>query len=180
MKALFKITVPALAVVLAGCTTSSQVQELIDASHRDQLETGQAHAASIDLLKKSSITALENGKANTDSIAILQKQVEKLLAQQEAIKNYAEASKVMSAANTVKVADLEAVVAELKEAIDKTVAELSEIDQLQETVMMQHYQAIADSAAAAIQTLKLDGSTATNDLPARFDDPFEIAAPAVK
>ncbi len=172
--------VPVLAIALAGCTTSSKVQELIDASYRDQLQKCEAQDASINLLRKSSVTALEKGKANTDSIAILQKQVDKLLAQQQAIQNYAEASKVMSAANTVKVADLEAELGELKDALDKTVARLSEIDQLQEKVMIQHYQTIADSAAAAIETLKIDGSTATNGIPAQLDSPVEIGAPAVR
>lgn len=176
MKSLFVI-VPALAFAIAGCTTSSQVQEMIDASHRDYLQKSEAHETSINVLKQSSVTSLEKGKANAASIGALEKQMEEVLQRQNIVQGYAEASKVMSAANTVKVSDLEAEMVATKESLEETVARLSEIDQLQEEVMIRHYQLIADSATAAIDALKAKGISSTNDVPAKLDEPIEIVAP---
>jgi hypothetical protein len=177
MNSVLRIAGMAWIVVVAGCATSSHVQEMIDASHQDYLQQSEERDASINLLKESSVASLEKAKANADSIAVLEKQVQKLLTQQDSVKGHAEASKVMSAANTVKIADLGAEVAELAESVKKTLARLSEIDQLQEGVMIRYYSAIAESAAAAAETLKADGSTATNNVPAQLDQPIEIVAP---
>ncbi|HSR88314.1 MAG TPA: hypothetical protein VLL07_05130 [Pontiella sp.] len=43
MKSWNLIMILSLAAVLSGCTTSSQVQEMIDASHQDYLDRMDAH-----------------------------------------------------------------------------------------------------------------------------------------
>jgi hypothetical protein len=176
MKSLFAV-VAVLSIAVTGCTTSSKVQEMIDASHRDYLQKAESYDASINLLKQSSIASLEKGKANSDAIIGLERQMKDVLGRQKTVQENADASKVMSAANTVKVADLEVELDELRESIEKTVDRLSDIDQLQEEVMVRHYQLIADSASAAIDALQAAGASSTNDIPVPLDEPIEIVAP---
>jgi len=177
MKIIYSIPVLAFSVIVAGCATSSQVQEMIDSSNRDYQAKSESHEASIDLLKKSSMLSQEKVKENADTVVVLQARLEEAVTHLETIKGYAEASKVLSAANTVKVADLEASAKASQEAIDETTRRLAEIDRLYEKVMVQHYQAIADSANAAIESLKADGVTATTHEPVNLDEPIEIIAP---
>ncbi|VGO16840.1 hypothetical protein PDESU_05432 [Pontiella desulfatans] len=166
-----------LAAVLAGCATSSQVQEMIDASHQDYLTKAESHDASIEVLKKSAMTGLEKSKTNGEALASLEVQLGDIITQLKIIKGYAEASKVMSAANTVKVADLDVQVQKNTEADAAAMELLMKFDKLYEGVMIAHYQTIADSANAAIESLKNGGWHSTSNAPVNLDEPIEILAP---
>ena len=65
MKSLNPIIILSLAAVISGCATSSQVQEMIDASHQDYLNRMDAHENSIDVLKKSAIMARNSTTAGS-------------------------------------------------------------------------------------------------------------------
>ena len=171
------IAVPALALVLAGCTTSSQVQEIIDQTHRDYLEQSGAHEASIEVLKQSSMAALERSKKNSESIAALSVDMQEVLERIKVVQGYADASKVMSAANTVKVSDFEHELEVFRETLETTHARMLEVDAIQEEVAIRHYQSIVDAACRAIDTLKANGLGATNQVSATLEDPIEIIAP---
>jgi ABC-type transporter Mla subunit MlaD len=161
----------------SGCATSSKVQEMIDASQQDYSDTIKAHGDSINLLKQSSMKALEQNEAQADELNALQKQLEAALAQLKPMQGNAEAAKVMSAANTVKVAELGDAVQASQEAINETVEKMETIDRLFEEVMISHYRNIADSANAAIAALQADDVATTNGAPAGLAEPIEIVAP---
>jgi len=177
MKTTYSIAMLGLLLFVAGCATSSQVQEMIDASHRDYLTTSKTHAASINVLKQSSVVALEQNKEQADILVALQKQLDAALAQLKVMKGNAEAAKVMSAANTVKVAELADAVLANEEANNETAEKMDTIDNLHEEVMIRHYQMIADSAAAAIAALQVDDVATGNGEPAGLAEPIEIVAP---
>lgn len=177
MKAAYSIALAGLAMVVAGCATSSQVQEMIDASHRDYLTQAESHDASIEVLKKSAMTGLEKSQENSEMLVALQTRMDEAITQQKTIQGYAEASKVMSAANTVKVAELEEELRTNAESDAENQERLTTIDKLYESVMIAHYQMIADSANAAIESLKADGVAANTNAPVNLDEPIEIVAP---
>ena len=177
MKTTHLLTMLGLLMLAAGCTTSSQVQEMIDASHRDYLATAKAHGDSIDVLKQSSVTVLKQNEDQADVLVSLQKQLEATLAQLKPMQGNMEAAKVMSAANTVKVAELGDAVLANNEAINETAEKMNTMDKLFEEVMISHYQMIADSAAAAIATLRVDDVATTNGATAGLAEPIEIVAP---
>ena len=92
----------------------------------------------------------------------------------------AEAAKVMSAANTVKVADLEVTSSDAKEALAMNIARMITIDDVYRTVMLEHFQQIADNANAAIADLKIGlepPSRKAAKKPANFGESIEIVAP---
>ncbi|WP_372807108.1 hypothetical protein [Pontiella sp.] len=165
------------AALLAGCATSSQVQEMIDASHRDYLTKVEAHDASIDVLKKSAMTGLEKSKENGAQLAELQVTMEKVLEELKIVKGYAEASKLMSAANTVKLNGLDGRLSANEKQDQAMKDELSAFDRLYENVMLDHYQRVADSAHAVIEALKAEGCLASTNAPVNLDKPIEIVAP---
>ena len=177
MKILYSTTALAVTMILAGCASTSQVQEMIDASHRDYLNRADAHEASIDVLKKSAMTGLETSKENAATIIQLQTDLEEASTRLKIIQGYAEASKILSAANTVKVADLEDSMLTNHELTEATTKRLAEIDTLYEEVMVAHYQLIVDSATAAIESLQENGSIANTNAPVQLDAPIEIVAP---
>lgn len=177
MKTILSIPLLGLFLLTGGCATKSQVQEMIDASHRDYLDTSKAHEKSIDVLKQSSVAALEENEQQADTLVSLQKQLEAALAQLKPMQGNAEAAKVMSAANTVKVAELSDAMLANEEAIDETVERMNTIDNLFEEVMIGHYQRIADSATTAIAALQADDVVATNGVSPGLAEPIEIVAP---
>jgi len=150
---------------------------MIDASHRDYRTTSEAHEASINVLKQSSVATSEQNKEHADTLTSLQKQLDAALAQLKVMKGNAEAAKVMSAANTVKVAELGDAMLANQEAINETTERMESIDNLFERVMIDHYQMIADSATAAIAALQVDDVASTNGAPAGLAEPIEIVAP---
>ncbi|MEN8255962.1 MAG: hypothetical protein ABFR33_10900 [Verrucomicrobiota bacterium] len=177
MKTAYSTTTLGLLLLAAGCTTSSKVQEMIDASHRDYRATSEAHEASINVLKQTSVAALGENAAQADAITSLQKQLDAALAQVKVMLGNAEAAKVMSAANTVKVAELADAVLANNEANNETAEKMDTIDNLHEEVMIRHYQMVADSAAAAIAALQVDDVATDNGEPTGLAEPIEIVAP---
>jgi hypothetical protein len=171
------MSILSLLLFLTGCTTSKQVQEMIDASYQDHTAKMKAHDASIDVLKQSSVKTLEQNQQQADAMVSLQKQIDAALAQLKPMQGNAEAAKVMSAANTVKVAELSDAMLANQEAIDETVEKMNTMDNLFEEVMIGHFQMIAESAAAAIATLQADDVATTNGIPAGLAEPIEIVAP---
>ena len=177
MKTIYSMSMLSLLLFLTGCTTSKQVQEMIDASYQDHTAKMKAHDASIDVLKQSSVKTLEQNQQQADAMVSLQKQIDAALAQLKPMQGNAEAAKVMSAANTVKVAELSDAMLANQEAIDETVEKMNTMDNLFEEVMIGHFQMIAESAAAAIATLQADDVATTNGIPAGLAEPIEIVAP---
>jgi len=177
MKPIYALVISMMAAVLAGCATSSQVQEMIDASHKDYSAQVKAHTDSIAILKKSAVTGLEKSSDNAERLAELEKRIEALIKQAAIIQDLANASKVMSAENTVKISNLADRVASNQEESGKMFARLNEIDRLYEEVLILQYQAIVDSASAAIESLKADGFSASTNAPVKLNDPIEIVAP---
>jgi hypothetical protein len=178
MKVRYSLAFLGFSALLAGCATSSQVQEMIDVSHRDYLTKVEAHEATIDVLKKSAMTGLEKSKGNAAQLAELQVTMQQVLGELKIVKGYAEASKLMSAANTVNLNSLD-VRLNANEKQDKAMKEeLSAFDRLYESVLLGHYQMVADSANAAIEALKAEGMLASSNAPVNLDEPIEIVAPA--
>ncbi|MDF7823311.1 hypothetical protein P4B35_04750 [Pontiellaceae bacterium B12227] len=177
MKLFKRISVLGMAVVISGCATSSQVQEMIDASYREQTDRMDSHGTSIDVLKTSAMTNLEKGQEHAELLDKLEARLAELSAQVKMNKGFAEASKVMSAANTVKVAELDEMLKENSAADEETKARLMEIDRLYEGVMISHYQMIAESANKAIEDLKSSGWIGSSNAPVQIDEPIEIVAP---
>lgn len=177
MKKIYLTGAVCLAAVLAGCTTSSKVQEMIDASHQDYSVRLDGHQDSINVLKQSAMKGLEKSKTNADAVAELQVDLQAIRAKLQELKDSAEASKIMSAANTVKMSELESAVAENHRQVDETVARLAEIDKLFENVMLRHYEMIVQSANEAMSSLKAESLPAEAATPVKLDEPIEIIAP---
>ena len=177
MKTISTIAMAGTLALVAGCTTSSQVQEMIDAANRDSSDKSAAHEASIDVLRKSSMAALEKGLGNAEAVAALQRQMQETTVALETVKRYAEAAKLMSAANTVKVADLVDAMVANKEDLDESIAQLRADDTVFKEVMTRHYKMMAENAEAAIETLRAEGGDAENGEPIAMGEPIEIVAP---
>ena len=172
MKTVSAIAMAGILALVAGCTTSSQVQQMIDVANRDGIDKSAAHEASIDVLRKSSMAALEKGMGNAEALATLQQQLQEVTATLAALDRH-----VMSAANTVKVADLGDDVAANKEGFDESIAQLRAVDTVLREVMTRHYKMVAVSAAAAIDTLEAGGGDAETAEPIAMGEPIEIVAP---
>ena len=177
MKLLKLIAVLGMVATVSGCATSSQVQEMIDSSYREQTDRVDSHEESIDVLKTSAMTSLEKSQKNSSRLVQIAAQFEDIQAQVKTNKGFAEASNVMSAANTVKLAEVEELLKTNTEADAETRDRLVEIDRLYEAVMISHYQMIADSANKAIDDLKSSGWIGSSNAPVQIDEPIEIVAP---
>jgi hypothetical protein len=177
MKFIHSMMAMVLIAYLTGCASTSQVQEMIDASHRDYSGQLAAHDESITVLKKSAMAGLEQSSNNTEQLVELERKVAGLIQQQAVIQDLANASRVMSAENTVKISGLSEIVTANKEEHDKVIALMAEIDKLYEQVLIQQFQDIADSANAAIESLRKDGLSAQTNAPVKLDEPIEIVAP---
>jgi hypothetical protein len=177
MKFLNPVMILILAAVLSGCTTSSTVQEMIDASHQDYLDRMASHEKSIGVLKKSAMAGLEKSKENASQIQELQSRLDAALKQMTVVQRNADASKLMSASNTVKVDELDEFMTDYQEKTDKIISKMGDIDELYEKVLIEQYRIISDSAQAAIAALEADGFSATTNAPVELDLPIEIVAP---
>jgi hypothetical protein len=177
MKQMYAMTVAALGFLLVGCATTSQVQEMIDASNRDYQKNDAAQQNSIEILKKSSLTALEKTKSNSESLSELKAQLDTVLEQLKLIQGYADAAKIMSAANTVKVSDLSVAVDENRAFVDDAIEQKEAVDKLHEEVLMRHCQMLIDSANSIMETLTANGVSASSAEPVELDEPIEIVAP---
>lgn len=167
-----------IALFLNGCMSAAKVQEQIDASNVDYTDRLDAHDSSIDVLRQSALTSLEKSKENAALLEQIQAELVEMNKQIKTNKGFAEASKVMSAANTVKVAELDEELSVNSEADAETKERMMEIDKLYESVMIAHYQKIVDSATEAVELLKNDGWMGGTNAPVNIDEPIEIVAPA--
>lgn len=107
----------------------------------------------------------------------LQTRLDAVLKQITVVQRNADASKLMSASNTVKVDELDEFITDYQEKTDKIISRMGAIDKLYEQVLIQQFQIISDSAKAAIDSLKADGFSATTNAPVKLDLPIEIVAP---
>ena len=171
-----------LVITLAGCATSSQVQEMIDASQSDFLKKSAENARSVDVLKQTAKASLEKDSEHTAIMRELKKQLAAATAALESLQATVEATKVMSADSIVKMSELKEAVAGNKSVMDVQIEKMRAIDDLYETVLIGHYQRIADSANAAVVSLRADNkpddaeSVIQRD-PIPLAEPIEIVAP---
>ena len=177
MKPIYMISALGLGLLLAGCTTSTKVQEMIDASYQDYQSQLQAHQESIDVLKQSAMASLEKSASNTVRIEKIEEQIDNMITQMIIVQDLANAAKVMSAANTVKVSDIEDRLSGYIETNSKDLSRMSDIDQLYEEVLISQFKQISASANAAIEALASNGYSATTNTPIDLDEPIEIMAP---
>lgn len=171
-----------LLVALTGCTTSSKVQEMIDASQRDFLQKSAENANSIGVLKQTAKDSLEKDREHAARMKELTEQLAKTTATLDELQSTAEAVKVMSANSVVQMAELKKTVGGNKESVEAYVEKMRAIDDLYEQVMISHFQTIADSASAAVASLQADYKPDEVDpvlqkeiLP--LAEPIEIVAP---
>ena len=178
MKLTTVLAMSGMALLFAGCASTSSVQEMIDASHKDYTDRLDSHEASIDVLRQSAMASLEKSKENAALLVEIQAELVEINEQIKVNKGFAEASKVMSAANTVKVAELDERLDENTASDAEAKERLMEIDKLYEGVMIAHYQKIIASATEAMELLKNDGWTGSTNAPVNIDESIEIMAPA--
>ncbi|QBG48439.1 hypothetical protein EGM51_13925 [Verrucomicrobia bacterium S94] len=179
MKTTTVTAVLGITVLMSGCASTSKVQEMIDANQKHYVNRLDSHEASIDVLKQTAMASLEKAKANAELLEKIQAELVKMNRQMKVNKGFAEASKVMSAANTVKVAELDERLTQNTLGDEETKERLMEIDRLYEGVMIAHYEKIVESASEAIELLKSEGWTGSTNAPVAIDEPIEIVAPTV-
>ena len=177
MKIVESMAVLAAAGMLTGCATSSQVEQMIMDANSNRDAQIQAHEESLSVLRETAKVGLEKSTANTKLMNGVLQKMDEILEQMAVVQELANASKVMSAANTVKVSGLEEKVAEQREESDQAIARMAEIDKLYEAVLIRQFQQIADSANAAVASLREKGLSTTTNAPVKLDDPIQIVAP---
>lgn len=178
MKMTTTLAVLGLTALFTGCASTSKVEEMIAANQQDYTDRLDSHEASIDVLKQSAMTSLEKSKENAAILEEIRAELIEMNQQIKVNKGFSEASKVMSAANTVKVAELDERLTANTEADGVTKERLMEIDKLYEGVMIAHYERIVEAATDAIELLKNDGWAGSTNAPVAIDEPIEIVAPA--
>jgi len=182
MKISNAILAGSLLITLTGCATSSKVQEMIDASQQDFLKKSTKNADSINVLKQTAKASLEKDSEHAAIMRELKKQLAEATAALETLQATVEATKVMSADSIVKMSELKEAVAGNKSVMDVQIEKMRAIDDLYETVLIGHYQRIADSANAAVVSLRADNkpddaeSVIQRD-PIPLAEPIEIVAP---
>ncbi len=171
-----------LVLALAGCTTSSQVQEMIDSSQQDFLEKSSKNAASIDVLKQTAKASLENDSKHSATIKELQKQLAETSAALDTVSSNLEAMKVMAASSVVRMSELQEAIDGNKTVMDVYIEKMRANDQLYEKVLTEYFRQIADSANASLASLQstnqLDQAVpAVQRKPIPMAEPIEIEAP---
>jgi hypothetical protein len=180
MKTILNLAATGAFILLTGCATSSEVQEMINASHQDYLKKSAQYDASIAILKKSAATSLAQNRAQSKELDGVREQLAQASATVKVLQGNAEAAKVMSAANTVKVADLEMTSTDAQKALAMNITRMIAVDEIYKNVMLNHFQQIVDTANASIADLKIGlepASTTSTKKPAPISESFEIVAP---
>ncbi len=182
MKILNTMLACGLIITLAGCATSSKVQEMIDASQQDFLKKSTQNADSINVLKKTAKASLEKDSEHTAIMRDLKKQQEDAMAVLKSLQAAVEAAKVMTASSVVTMSEMKQTVGGNKASMDTQFERMRAIDDLYEKVMLTHFQMIADSANAAIASLQADNKPDEADAviqrkPISLDEPIEIVPP---
>ncbi len=182
MEVLNKMLAAGLMITLAGCATSSQVQEMIDASQQDFLQKSEENAASIDVLKQTAKASLEKDGEHVAIMEELQKQLTAAAAALESVSTTAEATKLLSASSVVKIAEMQEAIDGNKTVMDVYIEKMRENDELYEKVLIEHFQQLADSANALLAALQAASEPAAVEPPIQRDpipvaEPIEIIAP---
>jgi len=171
-----------LALALAGCTTSSQVQEMIDASQQDFLKKSRENTASIDVLKQTAKASLENDSEHAATIRELQKQLAEASTALGTMSSNLEAVKVMAASSVVRMSELQEAIDGNKTVMDVYIEKMRANDQLYEKVLTEYFRQIADSANASLAALQSTNQLGAVEAPVQrkpipMAEPIEIEAP---
>lgn len=181
MEILNKMLAAGLVIVLAGCATSSQVQEMIDASHQDFLKKSEGNADSIDVLKENAKASLENDSEQAIRTQELQKQLAEATAALESVTVMAGVTKLSTARNVVEIAEMQESIEGNKSVMEIHVEKMRENDELYEKVLSVYFQQVADSANAALALLQAanepDPEPPIQRNPIPMAEPIEIIAP---
>ena len=154
MKILNAMLACSLIALFTGCATSSQVQEMIDASQRDFLQKSAENSGSIDVLKQTAKASLEKDIEHAATMQELTERLAEAATTLGGLQSTAEAVKVMSANSVVQMAELKETVEGNKAIMEAYVEKMRAIDDLYEQVMIGHFQMVADSATAAVARRK--------------------------
>ncbi len=171
-----------LVIALAGCTTSSQVQEMIDASQRDFLQKSEENAASVDVLKQAAKASLEKDSEHAVAMRELQKQLAETTAALESVTATAEATKLMSAGSVVRIAELQEALEGNKTVLDIYIEKMRENDELYTKVLTDYFRQVAERANASLASLQAANPLGEDEAPLRREpiplaEPIEIIAP---
>lgn len=182
MKILNAMLASGLILTLAGCASSSKVQEMIDASQQDFLKKSAQNADSINVLKKTAKASLEKDSEHTAIMRNLKQQQEAATAVLKSLQAAVEAAKVMTASSVVTMSEMKQTVGGNKASMDAQFDRMRAIDDLYEKVLLTHFQMVADSANAAIASLQADNKPDEADAiiqrkPISLDEPIEIVPP---
>ena len=167
----------AIGTALTGCMTSNKVQEMINQSTLGLDERIEANGESLTTLEKTAQNAKEQSATNDRRVQELNRQLTTVAEEIKASAKTANNARVMSAENTVKMAELEKTVTAFKEETVAELEKMGELDKLYEAVLIQQFQSIADSANAAIESLRASGYSSDANTPVNLDEPIEIMAP---
>ena len=168
-----------LVIVLAGCATSSQVQEMIDASQQDFLQKSEENSASVDVLKQAAKASLEKDREHAVVMQELRKQLAEATAALETVTATAEATKLMSAGSVVEIAELQEALEGNKTVLDVYIEKMRQNDELYTRVLSDYFRQEADRANASLASLQAadEGDAPIQREPIALGEPIEIVAP---
>lgn len=168
-----------LVIVLAGCATSSQVQEMIDASQRDFLQKSEENSASVDVLKQAAKASLEKDREHAAVMQELRKQLAEATAALETVTATAEATKLVSAGSVVEIAELKGALEGNKTVLDVYIEKMRQNDELYTRVLSDYFRQEADRANASLASLQAadEGDAPIQREPIALGEPIEIVAP---
>lgn len=168
-----------LVIVLAGCATSSQVQEMIDASQRDFLQKSEENSASVDVLKQAAKASLEKDREHAAVMQELRKQLAEATAALETVTAMAEATKLVSAGSVVEIAELKGALEGNKTVLDVYIEKMRQNDELYTRVLSDYFRQEADRANASLASLQAadEGDAPIQREPIALGEPIEIVAP---
>lgn len=182
MEMLNRMLAASLVIVLAGCATSSQVQEMIDASQQDFLRTSEKNADSVDVLKQTAKALLEKDGEYDIAMQELQKQLVETAASLKSVTAIAEATKILSANSVVEISEMQEAIDGNKTVMDVYIEKMRENDELYEKVLINYFRKLADSANASLASLQATDPPGEAGSPMRREsiplaEPIEIIAP---
>ena len=174
--------VAGLGLALTGCTTSTQVQRMIDASQQDFLKKSNENAASIDVLKQTAKASLENDNKHAATLRKLQRQQAEASAALNTMAENLEAMKVMAASSVVRMSELQEAIDGNKTVMDVYIEKMRANDQLYEKVLTEYFQKLAKSANASLEALQSSNQLGAVKVPVKrkpipMAEPIEIEAP---
>ncbi len=175
MEMLNKILAAGLMLTLAGCATSSQVQEMIGASQQDFLKKSKKNATAIDALNQAAKASLEKDEEHAVAMQSLQKQLTETATALELVSTTAEATKLLLAGSVVKISKMQEAIDGNKTVMDVYIEKMRENDALYEKVLTEHFRQLADNANALLAELQASSEPAAK--PSIQRDPIPVAEP---